>query len=79
MWLALGHAFYLGPLLRLGPHSSAIACLGVGLDAPFTVRTDGIPDLTARSFLFRARVRYEIRDGAGRMLFCYFDPTSARM
>lgn len=79
MWLRLGHAVYLGPLLRLGPHSAAIACLGVGLDAPFTVRADGVPDLTVRSFLFRARVRYEIRDGAGRMLYCYFDPTSARM
>lgn len=79
LWLRLGHAVYLGPLLRLGPHSSAIACLGVGLDAPFTVRADGVPDLTVRSFLFRARVRHEIRDGAGRMLFCYFDPTSARM
>ncbi|MFC6881446.1 MULTISPECIES: helix-turn-helix transcriptional regulator [Actinomadura] len=79
LWLRLGHVVYLGPSLRLGPHASAVACLGVGLDAPFTVRADGAPDLTVRSFLFRARARYEIRDGAGRMLYCYFDPTSARM
>ncbi|WP_067474228.1 helix-turn-helix transcriptional regulator [Actinomadura hibisca] len=79
VWLRLGHAVYLGPALNLGPHSTAIACLGVGLDAPFTVRSDGGPDLTVRSFLFRARVRHQIRDSTGRMLYCYFDPTSTRM
>lgn len=79
LWLQLGHAVYLGPSPNLGPHSSAIACLGVGLDAPFTVRVDAGPDLTVRSFLFRARVRHEIRDSTGRMLYCYFDPTSTRM
>ncbi|GAA2149550.1 helix-turn-helix domain-containing protein [Actinomadura napierensis] len=79
LWVRLGHVVYLGPSLGLGPHSTAVACLGVGLDAPFTVRADGLPGLTARSFLFRARVRHEVRDTAGRMLFCFFDPTSARM
>ncbi|MEU9017335.1 helix-turn-helix domain-containing protein [Actinomadura sp. NPDC048394] len=79
LWVRLGHVVYVGPSLGLGPHATAVACLGVGLDAPFTVRADGLPGRTVRSFLFRARVRHEVLGGTGRMLFCFFDPTSARM
>ncbi|MFC9962774.1 helix-turn-helix domain-containing protein [Nocardia ignorata] len=79
LWLRLGHAVYIGPGMALGPHSTAVASLGVGLDGPFRVRAAGVPDVTARSFLFRARVTHHILDTDGRRLFCFFDPTSSRM
>lgn len=79
VWLRLGHAVSVGPSMELDTHSSALACLGVGVDGPFTVRPDGQPEITTRSFLFRARKRHKVVRSAGRMLYCYFDPTSARM
>ncbi|NUS44306.1 MAG: helix-turn-helix transcriptional regulator [Mycobacteriaceae bacterium] len=80
LWLRHGHAVYLGPSLGMGAHSTALACLGVGLDAPFTVWVQGAREaVTVRSFLFEARRVHETTDGDGRMLFCFFDPTSARM
>ncbi|MEV0292036.1 helix-turn-helix domain-containing protein [Nocardia sp. NPDC050710] len=79
LWLRLGHAIYIGPSLGLDAHSNAVASLGVGLDAPFRVRAAGTPDIVARSFLFRPRVTHHLLDGSGRMLFCYFDATSARV
>lgn len=77
LWVRLGHAVYLGPGLGLDAHSTAIPSLGVGIDAPFRVRVDGLPDITARSFLFQARVTHHVVETRGRMLFCFFDPTSA--
>ncbi|MFI1920073.1 helix-turn-helix domain-containing protein [Nocardia sp. NPDC020380] len=79
VWLRLGHVVSVGASMELDTHSSALACLGVGVDEPFTVRPDGCPDITARSFLFRARKQHKVVQSAGRLLFCYFDPTSARM
>ncbi|MFI5720726.1 helix-turn-helix transcriptional regulator [Nocardia sp. NPDC051750] len=79
LWVRLGHAVYLGPSLGLDAHSTAIPSLGVGVDAPFRVRVGGLPDITARSFLFRARVTHHMVGSRGRMLFCFFDPTSARL
>ncbi|NEW38886.1 AraC family transcriptional regulator [Nocardia cyriacigeorgica] len=79
LWLRPGHAVYLGPSLGLAAHSTAIASLGVGIDAPFRVRVGDGSDITARSFLFRARVTHHLVDSDGRMLFCFFDPTSARV
>ncbi|MGW1741973.1 helix-turn-helix domain-containing protein [Nocardia sp. NPDC001965] len=79
LWVRLGHAVYLGPGLGLAPHSTAIPSLGLGVDAPFRVRAGESVDITARSFLFRARVVHHVVQTDGRMLFCFFDPTSARM
>lgn len=79
MWLRLGHVVSVGASMELDTHSSALGCLGVGVDGPFTVRPDGCPEITTRSFLFRARKRHKVVQSAGRLLFCYFDPTSARM
>ncbi|ONM50598.1 helix-turn-helix domain-containing protein [Nocardia donostiensis] len=79
LWLRLGHAVYLGPSLGLAAHSTAIASLGVGVDAPFRVRVPGARDITARSFLFRARITHHVVHSEGRMLFCFFDPTSSRV
>lgn len=70
---------YLGPSPRLAPHSTAIASLGVGVDAPFRVRVADSGDILARSFLFRARVTHHVAESDGRMLYCFFDPTSSRI
>ncbi|MFI1464054.1 helix-turn-helix transcriptional regulator [Nocardia carnea] len=79
LWVRLGHAVYLGPGLGLDAHSTAIPSLGIGIDAPFRVRAGGLPDITARSFLFRARVTHHVVQTQGRMLFCFFDPTSTAL
>jgi len=79
LWLRLGHAIYIGPGMALGAHSTAIASLGVGLDGPFRVRVADAPDITTRSFLFRARVTHHVLDTDVPKLFCFFDPTSASM
>ncbi|MFI9536752.1 helix-turn-helix domain-containing protein [Nocardia fusca] len=79
LWVRSGHAVYLGPGLGLAPHSTALPSLGVGVDAPFRVRAGEAADITARSFLFRARVVHHVTGTQGRMLFCFFDPTSARL
>lgn len=79
LWLRLGHAIFLGPALGLTAHSTALATLCVGLDAPFRIRAADAPEITARSFLARARVTHHLVDSSGRMLFCIFDPTSAQV
>ncbi|MEU4311320.1 helix-turn-helix domain-containing protein [Nocardia sp. NPDC024068] len=79
LWVRLGHAVYLGPSLGLDAHSTAIPSLGVGVDAPFRVGVAAAPDITTRSFLFRARVTHHLVESRGTMLFCFFDPTSARL
>lgn len=79
LWVRHGHAVYLGPSLGLEAHSTAIPSLGVGIDAPFRVRVTAAPDIDARSFLFRARVTHHLVHSSGTMLFCFFDPTSARL
>jgi AraC-like DNA-binding protein len=78
LWLWPGHAVYAGPSLELGPHSGSVACLAVGLDGSFTVRTateDGRP---ARTALIAPRVRHQLVAHGRRMMFCYLDPASAR-
>ncbi|MEU6715822.1 helix-turn-helix domain-containing protein [Nonomuraea sp. NPDC046802] len=76
VWLWPGRALYAGPSLRLGPHSGAVACVAVGVDAPFTVRrTSG--ELRARTALIPPRVRHHLIAGGERMVFLYLDPGSA--
>lgn len=79
LWVRLGHAIYLGPSPGLDPHSTAIPSLGVGVDAPFLVRVPEHGDIEARSFLFRARTIHHVARSSGRMLYCFFDPTSTRV
>jgi AraC-like DNA-binding protein len=79
LWLRLGHAIYIGPGMALGPHATALAGLAVGLDGPFRVRVADAPDITARSFLFRARITHHVLDTDDRKLICFFDPTSTSM
>ncbi len=45
LWVRLGHAVHPGPSPRLAPHSTAIASLGVGVDAPFRVRVADSGDI----------------------------------
>lgn len=78
VWIWLGHSVYLGPALGLDPHSTAVQCLAVGVDAPFTVNAEGLGTVTTRSALVPARTTHHITATDGRMLFCYFDPGSTR-
>ncbi|MEW2353437.1 AraC family transcriptional regulator [Spirillospora sp. NPDC029432] len=77
LWLWPGHALYNGPALDLDMHSGAVACLAVGLDDPFTIDIPHRPTRTARSALIAPRTRHRLV-AQGRMVFCYFDPSSPR-
>ncbi|GAA4548195.1 helix-turn-helix domain-containing protein [Amycolatopsis samaneae] len=76
LWLRPGEALYAGPSLGLARHSGSVSCLAVGVDGAFTVETDG-RERTVRSALVAARTPHRLVS-AGRMVFCYFDPASAR-
>lgn len=77
VWLWPGRALYAGPSLRLGPHSGAVACLAVGVDAPFTVHLMPGGELRARTALVAPRVRHQLTASSDRMVFLYLDPGSA--
>ncbi|MEV6041503.1 helix-turn-helix domain-containing protein [Nonomuraea sp. NPDC052116] len=77
MWLWPGRALYAGPSLRLGPHSGAVACVAVGVDAPFAVRRAPGGELRARTALIPPRVRHQLTAGGDRMVFLYLNPGSA--
>ncbi|MEV6364481.1 helix-turn-helix domain-containing protein [Nocardia asteroides] len=77
VWLWPGYAVYRGPSLRLDAHHGSVACLAVGLDAPFQVHTAG-PRVSARSALIPPRLTHRLVAEGGRMLFCYLDPGAAR-
>lgn len=77
IWLRHGRAAYLGPALRLGEHSASVHCFALGVDAPFTVHSDGAgPGRRARSALIPPRTRHRLVCGSGRVLFAYADPGS---
>ncbi|HEV7977413.1 helix-turn-helix domain-containing protein [Amycolatopsis sp.] len=78
LWLWPGHAVYSGPSLDLGPHSGSVACLAVGLDDSFTVRTATEGGRPARTALIAPRVRHQLVAHGRQMIFCYLDPASAR-
>ncbi len=75
MWLWAGQAIYRGPSLRLAAHSTAVDCLAVGVDAPFTLESDGTTH-TARSALIPPRRVHRVVAGGDHMMFCYLDPGS---
>ncbi|MBE1583326.1 helix-turn-helix domain-containing protein [Nonomuraea angiospora] len=77
VWLWPGRALYAGPSLRLGPHSGAVACVAVGVDAPFAVRRTPGGELRARTALVPPRIRHHLTAGGDRMVFLYLDPGSA--
>ncbi|MEU2043222.1 AraC family transcriptional regulator [Nocardia niwae] len=75
LWLWAGQAIYRGPSLRLQAHSTAVDCLAVGVDAPFTLEADGGAHIL-RSALIPPRRMHRLIAGGGQMLFCYLDPGS---
>jgi AraC-like DNA-binding protein len=76
VWVRLGQAAYLGPSLRLAPHSGSVDCVIVGVDAPFTLRVDGT-EQRVRTAMVPARTRHQVIT-EGRVLFCYLDPAGRR-
>lgn len=77
VWLWPGHAVYRGPSLRLDAHRGSVHCLAVGLDAPFTLRADGLAE-TVRTALIPPRTIHRVVAHGAQMLFCYIDPSSPR-
>ncbi|MEV6322266.1 AraC family transcriptional regulator [Nocardia sp. NPDC051787] len=77
LWLWAGQAIYRGPSLRLDAHSTAVDCLAVGVDAPFTLESDGVAS-TVRSALIPPRRVHRVVAGGDHMMFCYLDPGSLR-
>ncbi|MEU7765517.1 AraC family transcriptional regulator [Nocardia sp. NPDC049190] len=77
LWLWAGQAIYRGPSLRLGAHSTAVECLTVGVDAPFTLEADGTARIVRSALIPPRRVHQVVADGDD-MMFCYLDPGSAR-
>ncbi|WP_433661024.1 helix-turn-helix domain-containing protein [Nocardia sp. CA-128927] len=75
VWLWPGHAVYRGPSLRLDAHCGSVHCLAVGLDAPFTLRADGL-EKTVGSAVIPPRMVHQIVANGEQMLFCYIDPSS---
>lgn len=76
VWVRLGQAAYLGPSLRLAPHSGSVDCVIVGVDAPFTLRVDDT-EQRLRTAVVPARTRHQVVTD-GRVLFCYLDPAGRR-
>lgn len=75
VWLWPGHAVYRGPSLRLDAHYGSVKCLAVGVDAPFTLRADGL-ETTVRTALIPPRMVHRVVATGEQMLFCYIDPSS---
>ncbi|MFF2557885.1 helix-turn-helix domain-containing protein [Nocardia sp. NPDC058058] len=75
VWLGPGYAVYLGPSLRLDPHSGSVHCLVIGVDAPFTLRI-GDHEEVVRSALIPPRTTHQVIAGGERMLFHYIDPVA---
>ncbi len=74
MWIRRGHAGYVGPGVRIDPHSTSIGCLAVGLDGPFELCADAVGSVRARSAYAPARVTHWIPEPRGRMLYLFVDP-----
>lgn len=76
LWLGPGYAGYLGQALTIDPHSTAVACLAVGIDGRFTFRAPSIPDVLVRSAYSPARYEHQLIPKQGRMLFVFVEPTA---
>ncbi|WP_327141240.1 helix-turn-helix domain-containing protein [Nocardia sp. NBC_01327] len=76
LWMRPRHVGYLGPDLGVGMHDTAIACLGLALDGPFTVDTAEYGTLVTSSVFVPARVRHRIVS-QGRIALLFAEPGSA--
>lgn len=63
-----GYAGYVGPSVRLRPHTTPVSCLAVGVDGPLTVSTS-THSVSARTVLCPARVLHRCDVTAGRFSF----------
>lgn len=77
LWVAPGHAVYVGPSLRLDTHVGSVACLALGLDGTFGVETAGGTVTGVRSALIPPRLPNRITADGQAMAFCYLDPATA--
>lgn len=77
LWLTPGQAIYAGPSLDPGLHAGSVACLAIGIDGPFRLRTERAT-YSARSALIPPRLQHEVIAPDTRMIFCYLDAGSSR-
>lgn len=78
LWVAPGHAVYIGPSLQLDTHVGSVACLVLGLDGTFDVDVAGSTVAGIRSALIPPRIPHKITAAAGQaMAFGYLDPATA--
>jgi AraC-like DNA-binding protein len=77
LWVAPGHAVYVGPSLRLDTHVGSVACLVLGLDGTFDVDVAGRKVSGIRSALIPPRVPHKITAAGQAMAFGYLDPATA--
>ena len=73
VWVRRDHACYIGPDLGVDLHDAAVAVLSLGLDAPFTLETNGHDAITARSAFAPARALHRVI-APGRILLLFIEP-----
>ncbi|MGX1806526.1 helix-turn-helix domain-containing protein [Nocardia sp. NPDC055321] len=78
IWIRPDQVGYLGPALRIDAHSTSVACLAVGLDAPFVFRARDTGAVTVRSAFAPARVVHAVEATEGRLLCLLIDAASTR-
>ncbi|MBP2322729.1 AraC-like DNA-binding protein [Kibdelosporangium banguiense] len=77
LWVAPGHAVYVGPSLRLDTHVGSVACLVLGLDGTVTVDVPGHSITGVRSALVPPRLPHKITVSGRATAFCYLEPAAA--
>jgi AraC-like DNA-binding protein len=77
LWVAPGHAVYVGPSLQLDTHVGSVACLVLGLDGAFDVDVAGRKVAGVRSALIPPRIPHRITAFGRAMAFGYLDPATA--
>lgn len=73
VFLSAVRSAYVGPSLRLAPHRNAVACVALGLDAPFLLVAGGRRH-EARSALIPPNTPHQLMAGPGAIAFLYLDP-----
>src|SRR5947199_1817814 len=74
VWILREHVCYIGPDLGVDVHDAAVAVLSIGLDAPFTLETNGHGAVTARSAFVPARALHRVIAPTGRILLLFIEP-----
>ena len=74
VWILREHVCYIGPDLGVDVHGAAVAVLSIGLDAPFTLETNGHGAIAARSAFVPARTLHRVIAPAGRIVLLFIEP-----